>query len=192
MADHRDEQQPNGVLPDIIPTGGWGYGTDNGLDWTSTIAHIPWTLYLFYGDDQALRDCYPHIRRYVNYVQHTSRNLLTTWGRGDWVPVSVGSNKELTSSVYFYTDTRILAQAAARIGLPHEAEYYSSLADSIRKAINRKYFNPQTATYANGTQTELSVPLYWGIVPDEYTKKVIDLREDYLFLHCFFQMLFKK
>ncbi|MGH2622440.1 MAG: family 78 glycoside hydrolase catalytic domain, partial [Sphingobacterium sp.] len=26
LADHRDEQQPNGVLPDIIPTGGWGYG----------------------------------------------------------------------------------------------------------------------------------------------------------------------
>ncbi|HCX55632.1 MAG TPA: alpha-rhamnosidase, partial [Sphingobacterium sp.] len=38
MADHRDEQQENGVLPDIIPTGGWGYGTANGLDWTSTIA----------------------------------------------------------------------------------------------------------------------------------------------------------
>lgn len=32
LADHRDEQQPNGVLPDIIPTGGWGYGTDNGLE----------------------------------------------------------------------------------------------------------------------------------------------------------------
>ncbi len=25
MADHRDEQQPNGVLPSIIPTNGWGY-----------------------------------------------------------------------------------------------------------------------------------------------------------------------
>ena len=50
LADHRDEQQPNGVLPDIIPTGGWGYGTDNGLDWTSTIAIIPWNIYLFYGD----------------------------------------------------------------------------------------------------------------------------------------------
>ena len=48
LADHRDEQQPNGVLPDIIPTGGWGYGTDNGLDWTSTIAIIPWNIYLFY------------------------------------------------------------------------------------------------------------------------------------------------
>jgi len=38
LADHRDEQQPNGVLPDIIPTGGWGYGTANGTDWTSSIA----------------------------------------------------------------------------------------------------------------------------------------------------------
>ena len=25
MADHRDEQQPNGVLPSIVPTSGWGY-----------------------------------------------------------------------------------------------------------------------------------------------------------------------
>jgi len=48
LADHRDEQQPNGVLPDIIPTSGWGYGTENGLDWTSTIALIPWNVYLFY------------------------------------------------------------------------------------------------------------------------------------------------
>lgn len=62
LADHRDEQQPNGVLPDIIPTGGWGYGTDNGLDWTSTIAIIPWNLYLFYGDLKPLTDCYEAIK----------------------------------------------------------------------------------------------------------------------------------
>ena len=174
MADHRDEQQPNGVLPDIIPTGGWGYGTDNGLDWTSTIAHIPWTLYLFYGDDKALRDCYPNIRKYVDYVRHNSPHYLTSWGRGDWVPVSVGSNKELTSSVYFYTDTRILAQAATMFGIEEDARYYSALADSIRAAINRKYLNRQEGTYANGTQTELSVPLYWGIVPDECKAKVAE------------------
>ncbi|MBN2616282.1 MAG: family 78 glycoside hydrolase catalytic domain, partial [Bacteroidales bacterium] len=42
MADHRDEQQPNGVLPAIVPTDGWGYTWANGPDWTSTIAIIPW------------------------------------------------------------------------------------------------------------------------------------------------------
>lgn len=172
MADHRDEQQPNGVLPDIIPTGGWGYGTDNGLDWTSTIALIPWTLYLFYGDDQALRDCYPNIRRYVNYVDKNYPSHLTTWGRGDWVPVTVGSNKEFTSSVYFYTDTRILAAAARMFGYDDDAMHYSRLAEDIKKAINDKYLDRERGIYASGTQTELSVPLYWGIVPDDCRAKV--------------------
>ena len=54
MADHRDEQQPNGVLPSIIPTDGWGYEWGNGPDWTSTIAIIPWNIYLFYGDSKLL------------------------------------------------------------------------------------------------------------------------------------------
>ena len=172
MADHRDEQQPNGVLPDIIPTGGWGYGTDNGLDWTSTIAIIPWNLYLFYGDQEALRQCYPHIKRYVDYVGRISRGHLTTWGRGDWVPVTVGSNKELTSSVYYYTDTKILAQAAELFGYTADYEKYSQLADDIRKAINDKYLDTEKGIYASGTQTELSVPLYWGIVPEEHKAKV--------------------
>lgn len=80
LADHRDEQQPNGVLPDIIPTGGWGYGTANGLDWTSTIAIIPWNLYLFYGDTKPLEDCYENIKRYVDYVDRRSQG---TSPRGD-------------------------------------------------------------------------------------------------------------
>lgn len=172
MADHRDEQQPNGVLPDIIPTGGWGYGTDNGLDWTSTIAIIPWNLYLFYGDDEALRQCYPHIKRYVDYVGRISRGHLTSWGRGDWVPVTVGSNKELTSSVYYYADTKILANAARLLGHTADCEKYTRLAAEIRKAINDKYLDAQKGIYASGTQTELSVPLYWGIVPDEFKAKV--------------------
>lgn len=41
MADHQDEQAPNGVLPAIIPTSGWGYHWGNGVDWTSTVAIIP-------------------------------------------------------------------------------------------------------------------------------------------------------
>ena len=172
MADHRDEQQPNGVLPNIIPTGGWGYGTDNGLDWTSTIAIIPWNLYLFYGDQEALRQCYPHIKRYVDYVGRISRGHLTTWGRGDWVPVTVGSNKELTSSVYYYTDTKILAQAAELFGYTADYEKYNQLANDIRKAINDKYLDTEKGIYASGTQTEQCVPLYWGIVPDEHKAKV--------------------
>ncbi len=172
LADHRDEQQPNGVLPDIIPTGGWGYGTHNGLDWTSTIAIIPWNIYLFYGDSKLLADCYENIKRYVNYVDRTSPDGLTSWGRGDWVPVKSTSSLELTSSVYYYVDTRILADAAKLFGKQEDYVYYTALAEKIKDAVNAKYLNEETGIYASGTQTELSVPLQWGIVPESLKLKV--------------------
>ena len=179
LADHRDEQQPNGVLPDIIPTGGWGYGTHNGTDWTSTIAIIPWNVYLFYGDSRLLSDCYENIRMYVNYIERNNPSGLTSWGRGDWVPVKSKSSRELTSSAYYYVDALILSKAARLFGKDQDAAYYAALADKIKKAINDKYLDRSTGLYATGTQTELSVPLLWGIVPDELKAKVAtNLAED--------------
>lgn len=172
LADHRDEQQPNGVLPDIIPTGGWGYGTDNGLDWTSTIAIIPWNIYLFYGDSKLLHDCYDNIKRYVDYVERNSPDGLTSWGRGDWVPVKSRSSLELTSSIYYYVDASILAKAAKLFDRQEDYRYYTALSEKIKNAVNTKYLNKETGIYASGTQTELSVPLQWGIVPDEMKTKV--------------------
>lgn len=174
LADHRDEQQPNGVLPDIIPTGGWGYGTANGTDWTSTIAIIPWNIYLFYGDSKLLSDSYNNIKRYVNYIEQISPAGLTTFGRGDWVPVKSQSSLEYTSSVYYYVDATILARAAKILGKQSDYTYYSSLAGKIKKAINGKYLNSTTAIYASGVQTELSVALQWGLVPDTLKAKVAE------------------
>ena len=174
LTDHRDEQQPNGVLPDIIPTGGWGYGTENGLDWTSTIAIIPWEIYMFYGDSKLLFDCYDNIKRYVNYVDRISNNHLTVWGRGDWVPVKSRSNKELTSSIYYFVDAKILAESAKLFNKQDDYNHYSRLAENIKDAINTKFLNKEIGIYANGTQTELSVALHWGVVPEDLRQKVAD------------------
>ncbi|MCK8494850.1 glycoside hydrolase family 78 protein [Spirosoma sp. RP8] len=172
LADHRDEQQPNGVLPAIIPTGGWGYEWANGPDWTSTIAIIPWNAYLFYGDSTLLADCYDNIKRYVDHINEQSPSGLTEWGLGDWVPVKSKSPVELTSSTYYYTDVSILAKTAKLLGKEADYAYYSALADKIKSAINAKYLNRQTAQYGTGLQTELSIPLYWGLVPEELKSKV--------------------
>ena len=172
MADHRDEQQPNGVLPDIIPTGGWGYGTANGTDWTSTIAIIPWNLYLFYGDTKPLSDNYEAIKKYVDYSALISPDGLTSWGRGDWVPVKSKSSLELTSSIYYYVDVVILAKAAELLDKAQDHEHYSRLADLIKQAINDKYLDTETGVYASGTQTELSMPLMWHVVPEALVGKV--------------------
>ncbi len=167
LADHRDEQQPNGVLPSIIPTDGWGYEWGNGPDWTSTIAIIPWNIYLFYGDQKLLADCYENIRKYVNHIDETYPTGLTSWGLGDWIPVKSKSPVELTSTCYYYADVVILAKAAKILGKKADFEKYTILAEKIKKAFNAKYLNKATGIYASGVQTEMSVPLYWKIVPEE-------------------------
>ena len=112
LNDHRDEQQPNGVLPAIIPTSGWGYHWANGPDWTSSIAIIPWNIYLFYGDKKLLKDSYENIKRYVDHITDISPEYRTDWGLGDWVPVKSKTPKEFTSSIYYFVDATILAKTA--------------------------------------------------------------------------------
>jgi alpha-L-rhamnosidase len=168
MADHRDEQQPNGVLPSIVPTGGWGYEWGNGPDWTSTIAIIPWNLYMFYGDSKALADDYDHIKRYIDHINELYPSGLVSWGLGDWVPVKSVSPVELTSTCYYYADVMILAKTARLFGKEKDWVYYTALASKIKTAFNRKYLDTLNKVYGKGTQTEMAVPLYWGIVPDEW------------------------
>lgn len=173
MADHQDEQAPNGVLPAIIPTAGWGYHWGNGVDWTSTVAIIPWNIYLFYGDKHLLESMYDNIRRYVDYLNYTYPSGVTDWGLGDWIPIKSHSSKELTSSIYYYVDTDILAKAARILNKQQDYEKYSVLAQKIKNSINAHFLNEETGIYCDGSQTELSVPLYWGIVPENLKELVV-------------------
>lgn len=174
LADHADEQQPNGVLPAIIPTSGWGYHWANGPDWTSTIAIIPWNIYLFYGDSYLLEKYYDNIKRYVDHITEISPDGLTDWGLGDWIPIKSRASRELTSSVYYYVDAVILSKAAALLGKTDDLVKYDSLSAKIRNAINKKFLDKDKAIYASGLQTELSSPLFWGVVPDDLKQKVAD------------------
>jgi len=172
LADHRDEQQPNGVLPSIVPSSGWGYEWGNGPDWTSSLAIIPWNIYLFYGDLKLLADCYQNIKRYVDHITDISPEYITNWGLGDWVPVKSKTPKEFTSSIYYYVDATILAKTAQLLKKGGDFIKYSQLAANIKQQINSRYFDPDTSLYGSGFQTELSTALFWGIVPEKYRKKV--------------------
>lgn len=174
IADHQDEQQPNGVLPCIIPSSGWGYHWANGVDWTSTIATIPWEVYLFYGDSHLLESAYDNIKRHFDFFDEVCPGGLVNWGLGDWVPVNSTTPVELTSSAYYYNEARILAAAARLLGKAADADKYTALAEKIRDAVNGKYLNRETGVYWEGTQTAQCVPLFWGLVPDEMKTKVAD------------------
>lgn len=174
MDDHRDEQQEDGSLPAIIPTSGWGYTWANGPDWTSSMVLVPWNVYKFYGDKQILEKNYESMKAYVNKIRGVAKNNLTDWGLGDWVPIKSTSNIEFTSSIFYYTDALIVSKTASLLGKIDDAQKYEELSQKIYSAINNKYFHEERNIYASGTQTEMSMALFWGIVPLKNKQAVAD------------------
>jgi alpha-L-rhamnosidase len=172
LNDLKDEQQPDGNLPGIVPTSGWGYKWGNGPAWDSAYVLIPWYLYQYCGDTRVLADHYDGMKRYVDYMTSRSKNHLVSHGLGDWVPAKTVTPEVVTSSGYYYVDTLIVAKCAALLGKHADAEKYTALAQAIRRAYNKTLYKGD-GIYANGSQTALSCAVYQGLVAPEEKSRVV-------------------
>lgn len=172
LRDLRDEQQPNGNLPGIVPTAGWGYYWGNGPAWDIACVVIPWSLFVYTGDKTVLEENYSMMKKYVDYMETRSPGYIANFGLGDWIPVETETPVAVTSTGYFYYGADVMRKSANVLGKKDDAAKYSQLADKIRDAFNSKFFRPREATYANGSQTALSCALFHGLVPAKYEKAV--------------------
>ncbi|MCK5843640.1 MAG: hypothetical protein KAG97_02960, partial [Victivallales bacterium] len=167
-----DVQRPNGELPGIVPSGGWGFNWGSGPAWDSAYILIPWYVYLYTGDDTAIRENYDGMRRYLDYCAEMADDHILSFGLGDWchvdreriIPV------EITSTGYYYADGVALARFADILGRPDEAGEYAELAGKIKNAFNRE-FHKGDGMYANGEQTALGCALYQGLTSESNRAK---------------------
>ena len=169
-----DEQQASGMLPGIVPTSGWGYSWGNGPAWDSAFLLIPAYMHQFYGDTQILREHFDGFKRYVDYLTSKSKNQIVDIGLNDWAPWKTKTPADITSTAYYYRDAQITALAAKAAGNEAEAQKYSELAKSIKTAFNKKFFNSQTGSYGNGSQTSLSCALYQGLCEPQNKARVLE------------------
>jgi alpha-L-rhamnosidase len=172
LGDIREEQQPNGSLPGIIPTPGWGYYWGNGPAWDIACIVIPWTTYQYTGDRRILQDNFTTMKKYVDYVHTRSPDYIADFGLGDWIPVETETPVGVTSTGYFYYGAATVAKAAGLLGNAADQQAYQALAAKIKEAFHKKYYNPKTQTYANGSQTALSAALFHGLVPDNLVNAI--------------------
>ena len=181
--DMMDAQDPNGHVPDFVPTSGWGRSGPDGSPgamadpwWGGAIVMTPWKLYLHYGDTRVLEEGYPSMKAYVDYLGATAKDHLIHWGLGDWL---VGSAKasappqtHLSTAAYAW-QARIVSQTAALLGKNDDARRYATLADQIRDAFNKRNLNPETGWYVSNSQSGQAVPLALGLVPENLRPQVL-------------------
>jgi alpha-L-rhamnosidase len=180
--DMMEAQLDNGLVPDIAPEYvPFVEGFRDSPEWGSACVILPWDMYEWYGDTNAVRKAYPMMKKYVNYLRDFAKENILTHGLGDWYDLGpkFPGEAQLTpkavtaTSIWFY-DAKLLSAMATLLGQKEDAAYYSGLAESIRKSFNAKFLDPVTNIYSTGSQTAYSMPLFFGMPDDSVRKKIAD------------------
>lgn len=173
LDDVADNQREGiGDIAGIIPSAGWGYGEWPGPVWDAVMFIIPEALYNYYGDTRSIEKIYPTLLRYLDYLKGKEKDGFLSFGLGDWVYWKATTDNEYTSTAYYYLDYTLMARFAALLG--KDAEPYREKARQLKEQINRKFFDPATNRYAEGTQTAQALALYLELVPEGKEQAVAD------------------
>lgn len=186
MNDMADCQLENGLIPDIAPeffvvTPDINNGFRNSPEWGSAFIIVPWQQYLFTGDVSLLRRYYDQMKKYVAFLNISSKNDIITSGLGDWYDIGPkpawGSQLtpvSFTATAIFFYDNQIMSKIADLLGKKEDAGFYKERTESIRKAFNKEFFKHEKGIYATGSNTTCAMPLFLGIVDPQNRKILTD------------------
>ena len=178
LDDMLDSQRPNGALPGIVPTGGWGFNWGSGPMWDSILVWLPWNLYLYTGDREPLERCWAGIQRYIAFLDSMSEDGTLDFGLGDWCPTNRGADDPKTptrvSDTWFYIADCVLAgKIAAVLGDGKAAARYEAKAEALRTVFRSRFVDEATAEVTGDCMTSYALALHWGIAQGELAQKIL-------------------
>jgi alpha-L-rhamnosidase len=183
LDDHVDEQQPDGNLPGVIPTSGWGYlhGRNEstrhlgyGPSWEGSLVLIPWYLYTYTGDTTILEKYYQPIKKYIDHLERNSKNYLLDFGIDDHKAYFTKTEGDIIATAYFYYLTELFAKMSRILNQEEDIKYYSKLASDIKRSFQAAYYDRSSKTVGNGGQTSLSMGLYMDLIPEKDQGQVLE------------------
>ena len=143
LADMRDAQLGNGVIPSacpLPPVGSYAYtGRDAAAGWCEAIAEIPYNHYVMYGDKKVLKDNIFALKRLIDYYLAESPDLIRAGddGYGDWLSLAT-TDISVVSTLYFARAAYLCASICGIIGDDDE-KYYLNLFYDIKKAFTERF-----------------------------------------------------
>jgi alpha-L-rhamnosidase len=150
MQNFDDMQDPAGNIGWLVPA---SPGSDN-VDplWGGSFLLIEYNMFQQYDDRAVIRRDYSNMAAYVDDLanQIAPAGYIyqgQTWG--DWVVPSNGNppSSEMLGSMFLYREAQDLAEMAGAIGNSAGESKYSSLAATIRTAVNNEFYDSAGHAY---------------------------------------------
>lgn len=185
LRDMAASQKEDGGIPHVVPdvlttSSNPAYGA---CGWADAAVVCPWTVSLFWGDRQLLKECYPMMQRWVEYIRaHSQDGVLWNQGEhfGDWLALDAeeGSYKGatpnvLTATAYYAQSAALLAKTARLLGKKEDAEQYEKLRAAIGKRYATEFFTKDGSLTVQ-TQTAHVLSLAFSLTPECWQEKTLE------------------
>jgi alpha-L-rhamnosidase len=188
--DIEQSQRADGAVPDVAPAF-WNYYSDN-VTWPAAFITISNNLYNQFGDLTPIQKNYASMKKWMLYMKNKYMvNYIVTKDKyGDWCvpPESLElihakdssrlTDGKLIATAYYFKLLSYMQRFAGLTGNSGDVKGFSMLADSIRIAFHKTWYNPQQKYYSNNTVTANLLPLYFGICPDSLREVVAEKIKD--------------
>ena len=160
LQDIEDSMSPEGSISDVSPKYWTIYNDD--VTWPAAFFTVAEMLHRQFGDDSAIRRHYPAMKKWMQYMERTAMKdyIITKDTYGDWCmppeeqhlihsqdPARKTNGSILGTSMY-YELLHLMMKFADICGKSEDIAGYQQLADKMKEAYNKKFFNPETATEA--------------------------------------------
>lgn len=178
--DLRDTQLPDGHIPTncpnylvgIPPHGFW----NEAPEWGIAGVLVPWHLYEWYDDREALTDAFESMKRYVDYLSSTARDGVITSNLGDWYDYGHGKGDgpsqwtpaEVSATAIWALGVSTVARAAEVLNRGEDAERYHALFGRIRDTFQQRFWDAEAKTVRNNgsCQAGNAAALCIGLIPE--------------------------
>lgn len=147
-ADQRADGAVGQVIPDYMPE------CEPSAAWGDIAAIGPWQIYMTYGDPLILKEQFPSMKKWVDYITSaTTIPGLWTGGKhfGDWLGLDAklgdytgASRKDLIATAFYARSTELLVKAGQVLG--KDMSFYESLYEKIKDHFRQEYPVYETQT----------------------------------------------
>lgn len=164
------QHRQTGHIPHTAPfyNGGGGPG-----GWGGAVVFVPWAMYRHSADARILESTYPAMERFMSYLhEHSDDHIVIReeeggWCLGDWcTPDRVEIPPELVNTYYYIQMADRMADIAAVLRRPQDHTRWRGLADAIREAFHKAFYQPDAQCYSIGRQGSDAFALHAGVVPE--------------------------
>ncbi|HEU5069822.1 MAG TPA: family 78 glycoside hydrolase catalytic domain [Verrucomicrobiae bacterium] len=169
-----DSQRDDGAFDDVAPhLAVVGYGNTG---WSDAGPVCNWRMYELYGDTRVLREHYPELLHYMDYLAQSSQDYVRGTGAyGDWLRLAGPQHSDAIGTAYYFYTASLMERIATALGETGDAQRFHALADHIRAAFARHFIKPdgRIVDAKNETgQTFYALAFGLDLVPAELKTKV--------------------